>query len=292
MIFEIERDRVKLSKSAYYRYIRTVNNLLAYNGGNTINFQDFNYTFVIGFDNFLREIKKYHQNTIYKEHQLANQYLKRAAYMELANASKNPYLQFKPQKQATHVDVLYPSEISKIERLAFSDEDQHLEFYRDVFLFSVYSLLRISDVTSLSKRNITLTDKGLLYENVSRKTKKTNSVHRLPLYDLHRSTNNLSKPEQILKKYHRVENRPYFERSHVKLNQYIKVIVRKAGITKRVTFHTARHSGITWLVILGLELPHIQKLAQHSNITTTMQYVHLAEPIVGNRLSQVNWDKL
>lgn len=289
MLEQIERDKVKLSYSAYIRYKRTVGNLVDFNEGQPVEFVTLDYTFVDGFDHYLRTVRKHHQNTIYKEHQVINQYFKRAALMDLVKASKNPYLHFKSKKQATVKDVLYPAEIQRIEQLTFSDDQQHLAFYRDAFLFSLYSLLRIGDVTDIRQRHLTATDKGLLYEKVSQKTRNTNSTHRLPLYDLHRTSDGPSKPERILQQYARTDNAPLFRRSHPKLNEQIKVVMALAGIRKNVTFHTARHSGITWLVILGLELPHIQRLAQHANITTTMQYVHLAEHITGERLSKIDW---
>ncbi|MVM39509.1 tyrosine-type recombinase/integrase [Spirosoma sp. HMF3257] len=294
MLEQIEKDKSKLSYSAYTRYKRTVSNLIDFNQGQPVLFIDLDYEFVENYERYLRDTrpaKKYHPNTIVNDHKVIKEYIQKAVYMELIKASKNPYLQFTFKKEPSDKDVLYPEEIRRIEELTFSTEQQHLEFYRDTFLFSIYTLLRISDVTNLRSSNLTNTDKGLLLEIKSQKTRKTNSPHKLPLYDLHKAGNELSLPEQVLHKYAREDNRPIFNRSHPKLNEHIKTIAALAGITKRVTFHTARHSGITWLVILGLELPHIQKLAQHSTIATTMQYVHLAEHLTGERLSKIDWSK-
>ena len=294
MLEQIEKDKPNLSYSAYARYKRTVSNLIDFNKGEHVSFSSLNYEFVEEYGRYLRDLrpmKKYHPNTIVNEHKVISAYYQKAVYMELVKASKNPYLQLKLKKQPADKDVLYPEEIRRIEALTFSADQQHLELCRDAFLFSIYTLLRISDVTALRTSNLTQTDKGILLEMKSRKTRKTNPRHTLPLYDLHKVGYGPSLPEQILQKYARTDNRPIFSRSHPKLNEHIKTIAALAGISKRVTFHTARHSGITWLVILGLELPHIQRLAQHSTIVTTMQYVHLAEPVTGKRLSSVDWSK-
>ena len=57
---------------------------------------------------------------------------------------------------------------------------------------------------------------------------------------------------------------------------------------KPITFHTSRHSGITFLA-KQLPVATVQKLAQHSSIATTMRYVHIAGKDISDSLSQVNW---
>lgn len=43
------------------------------------------------------------------------------------------------------------------------------------------------------------------------------------------------------------------------------------------SLHTLRHTFVSHLVMAGVDLPTVQKLAGHASITTTMRYAHLAE---------------
>lgn len=283
----IQRDYANKSigRVTFGRYNRVMKLIADFAKQPTIEFETLTYSFIEGFDYHLRTVDKLASNTIYKHHQVIQKYLIKATKKGLFEVKNNPYNDFRPKKAAVESTVLLPAEIERIERLTFTVENEHLAFYRDAFLLAYYTLLRIGDVTRLRMANLIETDNGLVLELKAQKTKKLN---RLNLFELHRTEDGPSKPERIIKQYWRTDKRPLFARSHPRLNEYVKAVIKLAGINKNVTFHTARHSGITFLSTV-LPTPIVQQLAQHSSIATTMGYIHISGQQIAHSLNQVKW---
>lgn len=207
-------------------------------------------------------------------------YINLAIRNDLLDMNKNPYHKFKPKTAETERIVLSAKEVMDLEALTFRTEEFYLELVRDMFLFSCYTGLRFSDMCCLRYEDINHDKEGMVLNIV---TQKTNKQLLLPLYKLHER-----KPETIIQKY---RTEVMYERGlifHKYTNQYfnrtLKKIATRAGIQKSVTSHVARH---TFATHLAAKVPiHIQKsILQHSNIETTMAYLHLSN----NALDGVEW---
>ena len=59
------------------------------------------------------------------------------------------------------------------------------------------------------------------------------------------------------------------------MTRLFKKYVRKAELPEKFHFHCLRHTFITELIKNGININYVKELAGHSDIKTTMNYIHI-----------------
>ncbi len=246
-------------------------------------FDEVDYNFVVKFDNFL--IKKgLHINTIANHHKVLKRYINQATKEKLYNPANYPYKLFKVRKIQTKRTFLTMQEVDAIAKIKFTDATKHIEYVRDMFLFSCYTGLRFSDMQNLTNKDLIKVNNEY---SIDIRMKKTKDFIKLPLSLLFNG-----KAVDVLKKYEEdFPDKFLFPRiSNQKANQKLKVVAIISKINKNLTFHVSRHTFGTNLAIATSDQFLIKELMGHTDIKTSMIYIHTSQEQIRNKLKNTKWE--
>ena len=171
----------------------------------------------------------------------------------------------RPKKSRHLPTVLSKKEVIDLLRVTYNLKHRTI-------LALLYSCgLRIGEVLQLRLANIDLDRRQLVV--VQSKGRKDRYIvlaeSTVPLLLNYVSS---YKPQQYL--FQGEKGGPYSTSS---IRNFLRRSCRKAGIKKRVTPHTLRHSYATHLIENGVNLRLVQELLGHSKPETTMIYTHVAK---------------
>ena len=173
-------------------------------------------------------------------------------------------------------DVLSVEEIELI--ITRPGRNTPLELRNSAILELLYSCgLRVSELTSLLVNDIDL-QSGLM-----KATGKGSKERLVPVGEeaLEVISKYLSDARHIFQKKNIISRRLFLNRSGEGLTRQavwklLKKYCREAGIRKKVTPHTFRHSFATHMIERGADLRSVQMLLGHSDISTTQIYTHIS----------------
>lgn len=238
-------------------------------------FHSLNYDFVCRLDAFLRA-RGLGVNTIAKHHQILRTAAMVAIKKELLET--NPYAHFRIKQQPTARVAITQAELERIEQLEADGTDAEV---RDMFLLGCYTGLRFSDLSQLTAAGMRTGADGIELHLRAQKTKK---MLMLPLELLHSG-----KPADLVRYYAAsARDRLFSKITNQGANRVLKRIAKAAKIKKTLTMHVARHTFAT-LLVNRVPVAVLQQLLQHSDLKTTMRYVHESASMIKNELRKVVW---
>jgi len=184
-------------------------------------------------------------------------------YERVLNGQRKIYTIDRPRKEKYLPEVLSEEEVVKI--LNATENLKH-----KAILMTIYSAgLRVSELINLRIKDIDSNRMQIRVEQAKGKKDRYTLLGNSTL-DILRKYVAEYKPKVWL--FEGVKGEKY-STSSIQAN--LKLSVDKAGIKKRITVHTLRHSFATHLLEAGTDIRYIQSLLGHSSGKTTEIYTHI-----------------
>lgn len=233
-----------------------------------IDIKQLNYEFISNYEFWLKSVRKCDHNTTVKY--LSN--FKKIVHICIKHGwlDKDPFVGFKMTKREVERPFLVEEELTRIVDENF--KMPRLRQVRDIFIFCCYTGLAYADVKKLTRDEITTGIDGKKWIWMSRQ--KTDSATRVPL--MPRALDILDRYKDDPQCVNQGRLLPVL--SNQKMNNYLTEIADACGITKKMTFHTARHTFATTVTLSnGVPIETVSKMLGHRNLKTTQHYARILD---------------
>lgn len=176
----------------------------------------------------------------------------------------------RPRRERKLPDVLTRTEVTRLFRVV------HNPKHRMVLMIAYSAGLRIGEVIRLRPEDLDV-DRKMIHIRKAKGKKDRYTMLSEKVNEKLKEYLSVYCPMKYLFEGER-GGKPY---SQTSVEKIFHAAVRRAGITKPVTFHTLRHSFATHLLEAGVDLRYIQELLGHASSKTTEIYTHVSSKSIG-----------
>ena len=225
--------------------------------------KELNLSFINDFEYFLRTEKKCRTNTVWG-YMIVLKHIISIARND-GRLPFNPFAGYINSPESVDRGYLTQAEIQTLIDTPMKN-GQH-ELVRDLFVFSVFTGLAYSDVRNLTADCLQTFFDGNLW--IITRRKKTNTESNIRLLDV---------PQRIIEKYKGMtrDGHVFPMPSNTTCNKILKEIGRQCGFKVRLTYHVARHTNATTVLLSnGVPIETVSRLLGHTNIKTTQIYAKI-----------------
>mgnify|MGYP000689101578 FL=1 len=272
----VERRKKDLNKETIRVYMTTYNVLKAFKP--KLRLSDINLSLIEGFDEYMRVTNGNADGGRYPKHKNLKTVLLDMQKHDIP--VKNPYPLFKmPQPNVKEV-YLDKEELDAFRKMYVQlPEGTTLFKSLEMYLFSCYCGLRISDVVTLKWSEVDLENSLIVKTQV-----KTKEEVKAPIFEYTRAL--------LLKKSNSgkllgTDGYVFGDSCIQVINRRLKELAEMAGVDKHITFHCFRHTFATLLVMDGVSIYKIQKFLGHKSVGMTERYLKY-----DLKMAQVNMEQI
>lgn len=263
--FEHLTEQRKNSEGNYGNWDSTLKHLRKF-ANTDVSFKEVNKAWLEDFKNYLQHAAKSKNSKRLSQNSQSSYFSKVTA--ALKEAVKEGIIQVNPANQVEGVKPDDPDrEFLTFEELqAAAKVECDLPILKTAFIFSALTGLRWSDIEKLVWSEVQHSADNYY---IRFRQKKTKGAETLPISEqAYKLLGNRGKENEKV-----FEGLYYSAWNNLKLREW----VMKAGITKHITFHCARHTYATLQLNLGTDIYTVSKLLGHRHLKTTEVYAKVID---------------
>ena len=274
---KVGHSRTKGTYSRYRTVCNHIKEFLQHTYRRTdIPLKELNLTFINDFEYFLRTEKSCRTNTVWGYMIVLKHII--AIARNSGQLPFNPFAGYINSPESVDRGYLTRDEIQRMMDAPMKSKTH--ELVRDLFIFSVFTGLAYSDVKNLTNDNLQTFFDGNLW--IITRRKKTNTESNIRLLDV---------PKCIVEKYKGMgrDNHVFKVSSNSACNEKLKDIAKLCGIKTHVTYHVARHSAATIILLSnGVLIETVSRLLGHTNIKTTQIYAKITNQKISQDMAELS----
>jgi len=257
-------------------------------------FDEVTVTFLKQYEAYLRDELGNSVNTIHSNLKIFRKLINEAVREDLVSSVRDPFRKFKLKLTKTTKSYLTDEELGVLWALPLN-EGSKLWDHRNMFVFAAYAGgLRISDVLQLKWGNFS----GTHIRTTMQKTKDAVAV-KLPeraleilrlyrrdaakqsdyIFPILRAGVDYSDPRTLFKA---------ISSATAYASKNVKIIAKRAGIEKSISFHSSRHTFATRALTKGVPIEQVSKLMGHHSINTTQIYAKIVNSKLDEAMDALN----
>jgi len=194
--------------------------------------------------------------------------------------------------------------IPQKEKLSYDDvqlkliiENAKTNLMKRIIRFALLTGCRLNEILNVQWSDVDFASQSLTIRNKENFRTKTGKQRVIPLSnglnELLREMNfrnDYGNIHQINEASHYIFSLRYGARMRIDyVSKEFKKILRKLRFPEKFHFHCLRHTFITNLIKAGVNINYVKEIAGHSDIQTTMNYVHIVTDDLREAVNKVNF---
>ena len=199
--------------------------------------------------------------------------------LRLGLVEKNPFL----SSESIKIPRKQPEYISKEDFRKLLDSIPENDL-KTIVIFAVLTMMRLSEIVNLEYQDLDFTRRLINVRNKQNFRIKNSQPRVLPMSnEVYYLLKNIEEKSNFV--FTNKEGKQLLTRS---ISRKFKKYVLTSNLSKKIHFHSLRHTGATWLINENVHLYDVQQILGHSSPSVTQIYAHLSSENLRKSIERIS----